>query len=692
MERLGAKRFYKRGAGDDCQDIMADFDDWRSGGFFESLKDVASKAVPNNTQKTPGKKQVQKKVQALVCTGGERGDKMVGTLAEASMAILKDEGLDVRGPLDLSERRVEEKLAAVPEGGVIFILTTGSEGEGLGAGARKLTRRVRTECSAGTLKGRCYQVIVLPSNNATSEEVKKAAGADVDALCKALELVGASACSDVTFAETGDSALDNLATAVAAVCGGPAEEADNNNAAGEEDNAAPAPKQLTVHLMQDAKSLPSCPEMAGEACDTLGKFYFKAIPMTIATVKELRQKPEPELGLSTVQVDFKAKEVGLEFEAGDSLEILPRNSAADVEWFASMLGCTSMLDWHLCFAAPGASKGIKQPFPTPCTVREALTSYCDLGRVPSKTVLAGIRDALEGDQKKNLDILLTSPEALAAVMSEDISLTLREFWELVLGPTPEMGLGTFLQVCARQSYRTFTIASSPLSTPGRIHIAASMLSKELPSVEATVQLLQKCGLQNVTATQLLPRRFSGVCSRWLCTELKAGISVLSRVRASAFRLPAQLDAPIIMVGAGAGVAPFRAFVQHLRSPKVKETPDTMLIFGCRNAESDWIYKDELQQAVKLGGAAGRMQVGARRPLCNYYTAFSRQAGQPKMYVQDCMRQNSEQIKEWWGRGARVYVCGSTGMARGVVAALMEIVDCTEKDLTTSKRLILEAWG
>jgi sulfite reductase (NADPH) flavoprotein alpha-component len=126
-----------------------------------------------------------------------------------------------------------------------------------------------------------------------------------------------------------------------------------------------------------------------------------------------------------------------------------------------------------------------------------------------------------------------------------------------------------------------------------------------------------------------------------------------------FRLPAD-DVPIIMVGPGTGVAPFRAFLQEREERAVAAR--SWLFFGERNRRSDFLYQVEWQQWLK-DGVLSRLDV-----------AFSRDGGE-KVYVQHRMLEQARDIYRWLGEGAHFYVCGDEkAMARDVHETLIHIVE------------------
>ena len=125
-----------------------------------------------------------------------------------------------------------------------------------------------------------------------------------------------------------------------------------------------------------------------------------------------------------------------------------------------------------------------------------------------------------------------------------------------------------------------------------------------------------------------------------------------------FRLPANGDTPIILIGAGTGVAPYRAFLQHRANHG--QQGNNWLIFGSRQFHHDFLYQTDWQDFRKRG------------LLTRTSLAFSRD--QPdKVYVQDRLKEDGAELYRWLTDGAHLYVCGGTGMARAVHKALLDIV-------------------
>ncbi len=145
-------------------------------------------------------------------------------------------------------------------------------------------------------------------------------------------------------------------------------------------------------------------------------------------------------------------------------------------------------------------------------------------------------------------------------------------------------------------------------------------------------------------------------------------------RAHEFALPANGDTPIIMVGPGTGVAPFRAFLQQRMATKAKGP--AWLFFGHQRRATDFFYEDELS-GFQAAGTLAKLSL-----------AWSRD-GEDKVYVQDKMREEAADLWTWLGKGAHFYVCGDAKrMAPDVDATLIQI--CAEHgkmDAATAKDFV-----
>jgi sulfite reductase (NADPH) flavoprotein alpha-component len=199
-------------------------------------------------------------------------------------------------------------------------------------------------------------------------------------------------------------------------------------------------------------------------------------------------------------------------------------------------------------------------------------------------------------------------------------------------PDPE----AFVEALDPLAPRLYSISSSLKASPGRVSLTVD------------------------TVRYRIGRRMRhGVASTWFADRLNPGGKVRLYVqKAQHFGLPADPAIPIIMIGPGTGIAPFRAFLYERLATKASGR--NWLFFGHQRRDYDFFYEDEL---------AGMKAAGV---LNHLYLAWSRDDAQ-KFYVQDRMRQAGRDVWTWIAEGAHIYVCGAIGMGKDVERALVDIV-------------------
>ena len=155
----------------------------------------------------------------------------------------------------------------------------------------------------------------------------------------------------------------------------------------------------------------------------------------------------------------------------------------------------------------------------------------------------------------------------------------------------------------------------------------------------------------------------GLSSGFLCKRLTLGDSVKIYLKPSRFRLPEDDTRPVIMVGPGTGIAPFKAFLEHRK--KTGATGENWLFFGGRHRANDFLLQDFLETLQK------------EKVLTRLDVAFSRDQDY-KIYVQDRMQEQAKLLWDWFRRGAYFYICGEAKhMAKDVEAALLAIIQAEE---------------
>lgn len=379
---------------------------------------------------------------------------------------------------------------------------------------------------------------------------------------------------------------------------------------------------------------------AGSKADVSSRHLFHATPARITENRELRARPDQ--GASTRHIVLNL-DITASYLTADNLYVCAENASADVESFSAALG----LDLDAWFRLePTNARGgttVSPLFPTPCSVRTALTRYLDLAGAPGKQLLAALSFHATSPIERARLSHLASPEGrhdfAASVATPQLSI-----YDIALTfPSLCPPLEALVQILPRLAPRAYTIASSSVVDPRHVAICVSVLD---------------------TAKQLGPtpnRRLAGVASNYL-SRAAVGSFVQCYVRTSTFKLPADGLRPVILIGPGTGVAPMRAFI-HERAAALAagaRLGPALLFFGCRRKDEDYIYRDELEEAKRDG------------TLEDLILAFSRQeAG--KVYVQHRLEEHGKRIWELMSRDkAYIYVCGATKMGADVYTAFEKV--------------------
>ncbi|MEO6034593.1 MAG: hypothetical protein ABIQ35_05000 [Verrucomicrobiota bacterium] len=203
-------------------------------------------------------------------------------------------------------------------------------------------------------------------------------------------------------------------------------------------------------------------------------------------------------------------------------------------------------------------------------------------------------------------------------------------------PTVKFSPGQVVGFFKKLTPRLYSISSSPKAHPGQVHLTIGVVRYES-----------------------LGRMRKGVCSTFLAERVQGSSLVPIFVHANkTFRPPSNSETPIIMIGPGTGIAPFRAFLQERRAIGAKGR--NWLFCGDQRSATDFMYRDELEAMYRDG-------------LTKLDTAFSRDQAE-KIYVQQRMREQARELFAWQEAGAHFYVCGDAlRMAKDVDAALHEVI-------------------
>lgn len=320
----------------------------------------------------------------------------------------------------------------------------------------------------------------------------------------------------------------------------------------------------------------------------------------------------------TWHYELSLENSGLTYEPGDALAVIPLNAPDMIEGLlkAAKLSGTEEVE----------VKGVGKKL-----LADALREDFEI-TVLSKAVLKKLQAVIQSD-------------GLAALLADDAKDELRNYlwgrWTAdALAEFAPDGIAADALVGALRKLppRLYSIASSPLAHPDEVHLTVASVRYE----------------GHGTAKK-------GVASTYLADLVDIGQPVKVYTHSNKnFRLPASDDTPIIMVGPGTGVAPFRAFVEH--RAEIGSKGDSWMIFGDQHFTYDFLYQLEWQDYLK-SGALTRLDV-----------AFSRDQPE-KVYVQHRIQENAHEIYQWLEKGAHFYVCGDASrMAADVHEALIEAVE------------------
>jgi sulfite reductase (NADPH) flavoprotein alpha-component len=336
-----------------------------------------------------------------------------------------------------------------------------------------------------------------------------------------------------------------------------------------------------------------------------------------ATVLENRLLTGPGSEKETRHIVLDLTGSGVEYLPGDSAGILPVNTCDAVDLVLERLQLTG-------------DEPVTDFYGKPLNLREALTSWLMIGKLSGST--------LKGWAKHTGNPELSALAEPGNKEKLDAYLWGREFLDLIEHcPAKLNDPQQLFKLLPRLAPRLYSISSSQAFRPTQIDLSVRVVKYESHG-----------------------RNREGVCSAHIGERTPKGGKLPIFIHSNQFfRLPANPDVPVIMVGPGTGVAPFRAFIEH-KVAGCGRWP-MWLFFGDQRASEDFLYRDEFL-AWHADGTLQRLD-----------TAFSRDQKE-KIYVQQRIRENSAELWRWLEQGAYFYVCGdSKRMAPDVEAALLEAV-------------------
>ncbi|WP_029352928.1 sulfite reductase subunit alpha [Bosea sp. 117] len=314
----------------------------------------------------------------------------------------------------------------------------------------------------------------------------------------------------------------------------------------------------------------------------------------------------------TWHVEFDLSSAGLDYEVGDSFGIFPQNDPGLVAAVLDAIGATT----HDMIGERAAS--------------DVLANDVALGAAPDGlfqllTYLTG------GEMRRKARALAAGEDPDGDAATLDVLAALEKFGR------PRIAPEVLAEALEPLQPRLYSISSSPKATPGRLSLTVDAVRYRIGA-----------------------RTRLGVGSTFLAARLEPGTKLRVYVqKAHGFALPKDPSTPVIMVGPGTGIAPFRAFLWERFAAKAPGR--NWLFFGHQRSDCDFFYEDELA-GMRACGHLSRLTL-----------AWSRDGGE-KVYVQDRMREVGADLHAWLEAGAHFYICGDAKrMAKDVEHALVDVV-------------------
>ncbi|XP_026195989.1 NADPH-dependent diflavin oxidoreductase 1 isoform X2 [Anabas testudineus] len=334
-------------------------------------------------------------------------------------------------------------------------------------------------------------------------------------------------------------------------------------------------------------------------------------------------------------IEFDITGSNIEFAAGDVVNMRPCNTKEDVQQFCQLL----RLDPEARFILRATGNtAVPARLPQPCTVNYLVENYLDIAAVPRRSFFELLStfatNELERDKlvefssaagQNELYTYCNRPRRTALEVLVDFPHT-----------TAELNVDYLLDLFPEIQPRSFSIASSLQAHPHRLQILVAV-------VQYKTKLYK-------------PRR--GLCSTWLASldPAQGEVFVPLWVKKGSLKFPKEKDTPVIMVGPGTGVAPFRSALQE----RVAEGKTVnILFFGCRSESKDFYFRSEWEEMMERGHL-------------NLFTAFSRDQ-EEKVYVQHRVRENAQLLWDLIAnKSACFYIAGAKQMPASVGDALKEV--------------------
>jgi cytochrome P450/NADPH-cytochrome P450 reductase len=378
------------------------------------------------------------------------------------------------------------------------------------------------------------------------------------------------------------------------------------------------------------------------------------VPVEVVANRELVDLTSP-FGRSKRHLEVRLPE-GMSYRTGDHLAVLPENAPEQVERAARR--------FKLDLEETVLIRRLREeqstlPLDRPVKVRTLLGLYVELSAPATRRDLQLLAKytACPPEKKRLLALAGEGGADPEAYRKQVLDKRVRVLDLLEDFPACELPFGVFLELLPPMKPRRYSISSSPLETPERCSLTVAVL--DAPALSGR-------------------GRYRGTCSNYLArVEPGTRIPAVLRESHSPFRPPEDPSVPVVMIGAGTGLAPFRGFIQERAGLAERGTPlgKALLFFGCDHPDVDFLYREELEAWQARG-------------VVEVFPAFFRQEREGVTFVQHRLWAERERVGALLDAGARLYVCGD---GRSMAPAVRETVARIHQERTGCTADQAAAW-
>jgi cytochrome P450 / NADPH-cytochrome P450 reductase len=394
--------------------------------------------------------------------------------------------------------------------------------------------------------------------------------------------------------------------------------------------------------------------------------------MTVRVSRELQRRDgerPSERSTRHIEIELPA---GVTYGAGDHLGVLPRNGPDLLRRVFTRFKLDASL---YVTVTPTTDASSHLPLNEPVPLIGILANVVELQDVATRPQLAVLARHTEDPAQREWLLALAGDDEASLLRYDEQILRPRQSVLDVLEAVPSCDLpfAAYLEMLPPIRPRYYSISSSSLVDPSACSITVGVVEGPARSGQGT---------------------YRGICSSFLASRpAESPVFAFVRKPTIPFQPPENPHAPMIMIGPGTGVAPFRGFLQERAALQQRGVPvgESLLFFGCRDPEQDFIYEDELRAFETQG-------------IVRLHCAFSRVPGQPKVYVQQAIREQADEVWRLLQHEASIFVCGDASrMAPDVRRAFADLfrerTGLSDGDaqawlggLVASNRYLEDIWG